>query len=64
MLKRETNEKSWKVLEGKHNDGQHKCTFHRPMENPFSIKMMGILEENCRCYGFTGNLMADEVNKG
>lgn len=50
--------------EGKRNDGQHKGTFHRPMENPFSIKMTRILEENCRCSGDTGNLMADEVTKG
>lgn len=65
-FKRQTNEKPWKVLEreGKCNDGQHKGTFHRPMENSFSIKMTGLLEENCRCSGYTGNLRADEVTKG
>lgn len=48
----------------RNNHGQHKGTFHTSVENFFSIKMMGILEENCRCSGYMDNLMADEVTKG
>lgn len=36
----------------------------KPKGNSSSIKILGILEENWRCSGYKGNLMADEVTKG
>lgn len=53
------------ILEGRGNIIMVTTGVHfKPKGNSSSIKILGILEENWRCSGYKGNLMADEVTKG